>query len=480
MNTFCKLSIASSFVLISTVLSAASGPHYSTACMNCSAYMSGGEKYTSKAPKYIPASFAKKKPLTSIPSTNLASVITSSELGLVNTYAPDDLLQQFPGINEEVALLLQRQAFTNKTGYNFDKPTLELSGGLEGNIAYTDHTSNNNASTKDQNLTLGTAELDTQYIVNDYASGYTSFAYNNEPISSNNRSPQSDLYLKRAFIMFGNLNDSPLYMSVGKMFVPFGSYSSAMVTTPVTEAVGRILSPTAAIGVYYHGLNLVGFAYSGSKTSGNKKFDVQGGARFGIHRKTSKGDFALNVSYVTNIADSQGMQSNGIPTIATTANQRFQGFAQGTNGNQLSSAVPGFDVALKSSFSHFSFIGEYMMAANAFNSSDLTFNATGAKPQAMQGEIDINWTMFNRPFTIGAFMGQTKEALALNLPKQSYGAVISTSLVKDTNEAIEFRQDKNYGTTDTATGRGQGAGAGPISGIGKSNSTITARIGIYF
>ena len=77
-------------------------------------------------------------------------------------------------------------------------------------------------------------------------------------------------------------------------------------------------------------------------------------------------------------------------------------------------------------------------------------------------------------------MGQTKEALALNLPKQSYGAVISTSLVKDTNEAIEFRQDKNYGTADTATGRGQGTAAGAISGIGKSNSTITARIGIYF
>ena len=476
MKTVGKVCLTSALTIITSSVLAAKAPYYSTDCMKCDGYIGSVKKYKTPAPKYLPRDYKHKSGYKHTSLVNhkkpakLDSVVTSSELGINETFTPDNLLSQQPAINEELALLQQRQAFTEATGYNFTKPTLEISGGLEGNLAYADK---DGVVGRDQNLTLGMAELDTQYIVNNFSSGYLSFAYNDAPNSDNDRSPKSTLYLKRAFILFGNLNSSPVYMSIGKMFVPFGNYSSSMVSTPLTQSAGRILSPSASLGLYYKGINLAGFTYSGSKTSGTKKVNLQGGARLAFSKEMTNGSFNVNASYVTNIADSQGMQDNG---LGSTTNQ-FNGFSQTSTGNNLVKNVPGWDVSLSTTYKHFTFMGEYLAAAEAFDVKDLSFNKQAAKPTAMHGEVDINWNMYHRPFTLGAFYGRTEQALGLNLPKQSFGVVLSSSLAKDTIEAIEVRQDKDYAKQDVASGRGA---TNDITATGNSHYTVSAKVGIYF
>ncbi len=77
----------------------------------------------------------------------------------------------------------------------------------------------------------------------------------------------------------------------------------------------------------------------------------------------------------------------------------------------------------------------------AFREQDLSFNGKGAKPQAVQGELDMTFTAFNRPSSIGFGYQWSKEALALNLPKQRWIGVFNISIWKDTVESIEYRHD---------------------------------------
>lgn len=475
MKTVGKVCLTSALTIITSSVLAAKAPYYSTDCMKCDGYIGSVKKYKTPSPKYLPRDYKHNsgyKHTGLLPHKapiKLNNVITSSKLGINETYSPANLLTMQPSINEELALLQQRQAFTKATGYDFTSPTLEIGGGLEGSFAYANQ---DNVVGRDQNLTLGMAEFDAQYIVNNFSNGYVSFAYNNMPKSSNDRSPKSTVYLKRAFISFGDLNSSPVYLSIGKMYVPFGNYSSAMVSTPLTQSAGRILSPSATLGLFYKGINLAGFTYSGSKTSDTKKVNLQGGARLGFSKKMTNGNFNVNASYVTNIADSQGMQDNGLGST-----NQFNGFSQTSTGNNLVKNVPGWDVGLSTTYKHFTFMGEYLAAAEAFDVKDLSFNKQAAKPTAMHGEVDINWNMYHRPFTLGAFYGRTEQALGLNLPKQSFGVVLSSSLAKDTIEAIEVRQDKDYAKQDVATGRGA---TNDITATGNSHYTVSAKVGIYF
>lgn len=140
--------------------------------------------------------------------------------------------------------------------------------------------------------------------------------------------------------------------------------------------------------------------------------------------------------------------------------------------------VGGFDVHGKLTCHQFTFVAEYLGAISRFNTADMLFNAKGAKPQALHAEVD-----YTLPFgekystTIGVAYGETWDALALNLPKNSYTTFISTSLLRDTIESIEYRHDTDYAAADTASGRGATTG---ITGTGRGRDSVTMQVGVYF
>lgn len=111
----------------------------------------------------------------------------------------------------------------------------------------------------------------------------------------------------------------------------------------------------------------------------------------------------------------------------------------------------------------------------------MSFNGQGARPQAAQAELGMTFMAFNRPASIGVGYQWTKEALALNLPKQRYIGVFNISIWKDTVESIEYRHDIDYGLTQFANGAAPpGLVNLPTLGTGKSADTVSAQIGVYF
>ncbi len=413
------------------------------------------------------------------------TVTTSPWFGANTAYDASDLLYEISSMNEDMTLLQHRQNLEqalSKVGDTLDNRALiEISGGVEGQVLYNDNfTGSDNGS-----VNLSTAELDVVPMVSTWANAFFSLDYDTSPASTGSRNPRGEVYLKRGFLTIGNLDRSPIYFSIGQMYAPYGRYSSALLTAPLTLSMMRILAPTVRLGFFYNGFYGALYGFDGDTNTGNN-FIREGGVNLGYKNTTSFGHVEGGLGYVTNIADSQGMQNNGL-SVNNNSNgvsTQFGGFGQTVRvnnqpGNNLSGSVAGADSHLEVGVGNWYFIGEYMTAVQRFAAQDMTFNFQGARPAAMHTEVDYTWHYDGKPWTLGAAYGQSWQGLALNLPQHSYWVLLSTSLWKDTVESIEYRHDSNYAVQ--AAGSVTGAQIGvPDVNVGGTRNLVTAQVGVYF
>jgi len=433
----------------------------------------------------------KQDPLRQLHYAN--TVMTSPFIGIRTTYLPFDLLYWQPTMNEDLLLLTERQKLQTLMKQHqlpFDRPLLEISGAVEtqayGSYGF-------NVPSTDQGINLSNVELAINAAVSEWATGYATFNFNNAPVSSGSRQPRGVIYVNRAFLTIGNLNVTPFYFTFGEMYPPYGRYSTGMISTPLTESVARIRSATALLGYYKDNLDLSVFAYSGNEVSTSGHADMQGGLQLGyVADLQHQNHFGFGVSAVSNIADSQGIQNNGISPFPAGSggapNQtNFSGFevnsqfGTSTTSNTLAHRVPAVDANAKLDWGNLTYIAEYVAAVDTFATSNMTFNNSGAEPQAVHAEIDYNTQLWSFPFIFGAAYGHSFQSLALNLPEQSFSAFINASFWKDTLAALEYRYDIDYSSTDRATGAGVPAGTGPgLSGTGRGRNSIIAQLGVYF
>ncbi|MBV54111.1 MAG: hypothetical protein CL816_08680 [Coxiellaceae bacterium] len=399
---------------------------------------------------------------------HIPSVITAPLFGDQSAQDGSDLLYGYSATNHDLQLLNAHQSFTNyltKKEVTNDRPVLVLGGAFEGNFIMNDES----AGSTDFNSSIGTAELETAAFINPWVSGFISLDYQNLPTVTGNRNPQNTIYLNMGYATIGNLDVSPFYLSMGKMYMPFGRYNTAMWSTPETASLAQIQDTATLLGYSKNGVYAEAFAYNTYQTS-NNAFSEEGGANLGYKNSDGSYPFEIGASYVSNMADSLGMRDTGYGDDVSTD---FEGFE--VNNVDLVHDVPGANVYGSVGIRQFTLIGEYFTATESFDQKDLSFNNEGATPKALQAELDYSFTAYNKPSLIGFLYGETWESLALNLPKESYNFVASTSVWRDTIQAVEYSYNKNYSTSDSATGDNLD---GPSAG-GHSN-VVTMVMGFYF
>ena len=415
------------------------------------------------------------------PWPHFVTVTTTPFMGQKTAYDGADLLYNLSSMNEDLSLLDQKKAIFDEMtaqGYELNRPILQLSGSVQGQAF-----SNGGFGTKTTDgISLSAAELDMNAIASSWATAFMAMDFNGAPVSTGNRAPNSTIYLGRGFATIGNLNVTPIYFTGGLMYVPFGRYANGMVNTPVTMSMNRILSPTALLGFSLNnGLNGSIYGFSGSQTSGSTDLFKQGGANLEFKQVfESTNNYSVGAGWVSNVADAQGQQNNG---ISTTGGQ-FGGFAvsqpaTNASNNNLVHAVNGFDGHGQVTVGNVSLIGEYLGAIDSYSAADLQYNGVGASPRSMHAEMDYILPFFAKKYgtTFGVAFGHTWEALALNLPQDKCSAFVNTSIWRETTESIEYDHQTDYASTAMATGRGATT---PILGTGKSSNTVTAQVGVYF
>lgn len=434
-------------------------------------------------PASISAAEVQPQPLLLLSKTPLylggTPVLISPYIGLRSDTDTEDLIVNLPSVNEDLRLLKQREEIAGlyeKAGFSVPtQPMVDLSGKVEAKVVGEKPYVGGRTS----DIDASAAELDIAAFVNSWATGFMAITYDDNPPSTvGRRIDNSRVYIDKAFLTIGNLIKSPWYVTAGQFYVPFGQYSSLMVSDPLTKLVGRVKARAVLFG-YNQKFNqnttinasIFGFKGDSGVNSSNRDNINNFGANVDYIFNYGKWSGDAAVSYIANMADANGMQKNG-----SNADGTFKGFARVDNEN-IKHKIPGLDVRGSLGYGDYMLLAEYVTAARKFAVENMTFNNSGAKPGAFHIEGVYNFIVWGKKSLIAIGYDQTQNALALLLPKQRYVTTLSTSLWEGTIQSLEYRHDINYGAGDQAKGQNISIDR---AGLGHTSDTVTLQVGIYF
>lgn len=370
-------------------------------------------------------------------------------------FGGSELVINIPTVREDTRILL-RQHQLEQEYHDLGIPTpplprVTLSGKLEGQVTY----GNTYPGSKDANVSFSGAELDTYIQGNSWISGY--MALDHDP----DWSPDGAyVFMNRAFITIGNLSRFPFYSSIGQIYIPFGRYSSLMISPPVTLGLGRTRACALSVG----------YQQTGDNTLHAEVYDYKGLVN-NLSRSDQKNQWGVDFGYAFNNFGRVNGEV-GASFISNLINSKMDEILHHT--------VQAVNFYGSLTIDPVVFIAEYVGALKSFDVTDVSFANQGARrPTAFHTEASYMFHTNSKPSSIGIGYGHTSQALALSLPQDRYSIFYNVNIWMDTNFALEYRHDVNYSRNSISTGIHL-TPSGIASDLGKSNNVVTAQFDLYF
>ena len=277
-------------------------------------------------------------------------------------------------------------------------------------------------------IALATVEFFVDTQPHEYLSTHVQFLYEDDG--------NENITLDEAFATLGNAEKFPLYMQAGKWAVPFGGFDTDLSSDPLTQSLGEVKEAAVLGGVAYEGMALEAYLYNGDTQKAGESDRID---QFGLAASYGgeAGDVAYNVGagYINNMADSDALTDT-----------------LGGNASAINKYVSGVDVHGDVSFSNITLRAGYMTALKSFQPGEVAFNGQGAKPAAWHVEAAYSMPILGHDTTFAATAQGTKEALALGLPEQRYGAAVTVGIVDHFSVTGEFLHDEDYSVSEGGTG----------------------------
>ncbi|NLD35341.1 MAG: LbtU family siderophore porin [Desulfatiglans sp.] len=270
---------------------------------------------------------------------------------------------------------------------------------------------------KNSDITLATVELGIDAEINKHVSGHVLLLWeedDTEPVD-----------LDEGYITLSGEDVLPLYLSAGKMYVPFGSFNSHFISDPITLEIGETRESAIRAGFANDLFDISISIFNGDieKISGDDRVKSWvANAIFTLPEDAVSGfGLSLGASYISNIAESDGLEGEVL-------------------AGAINDYVSGVGYFLNASVKERFFIGfEYVGARERFAPGDLSFdNGLAYKPRAYN--LEFAWAA-NDDLLMGIKYGKTKELGDL-LPERQYGCVLTYGLFKYTTVGIEYLSGK--------------------------------------
>jgi hypothetical protein len=308
-------------------------------------------------------------------------------------------------------------------------PVFATDVAISGLVEVEAGTVENYAGETSTDVVLAKAEMAVDAKLNDRVSASLVFLYEEDDMAFDG----ATFGLDEGYVAVQLNNASSLL--AGRMFVPFGSFDSYMISDPLTKQLGEtsetaIMLDMASGNVYG---SLYTFNGDSEETSAAPNNDT---LSFGANLGFANDNVTLGASYISNLADSNFLQNPGIP-------------------GSLNAAVAGYGVNLGWKMNNFSILAEYLAAAEEFTNGDMlgdggTFTvANREQPTARNVEFAFD----TGSATIALAYQMTEEALFMELPETATSIAVSFDLMEGARVGIEYISKEDYSVADGGTGQ---------------------------
>lgn len=248
--------------------------------------------------------------------------------------------------------------------------------------------------------------------------------------------------VNEAYFTIGDTAEFPVYLSAGRMFVPFGNFESGMVSDPLTLELGETQEAAILVGFAKGGLYGSVYAFNGDLDDTGENDNIENyGLNLGYAAESKNISYDFGIGWINHIGDTDGITGALHDAEVTGINDYVAGY--GIHGIVRSGS--------------FSLIGEYVAAREDFMPDDLAWRTGGARPGAYNLEVGYDFVAFGGRESHAAIAVQgTDEAAGLGLPEKKILAALSTTLYKNTLLAIEYSSADDYAVADGGTGNDGG------------------------
>ncbi len=286
----------------------------------------------------------------------------------------------------------------------------------------------NSSSTSD--ISLATAELDVDAAVNDNVDIHVALLYEEGDTDPPN--------IDEAYVRLHGGDELAAYLQAGRMYVPFGVFSSRFITDPVTLTLGETSDSAILLG---YDLAPFSFAVGGFQ---------------GAVKKAGKED-KVNVAVA---AVSYTLPDGAIPGVAATftgswlSNLATSDTLQGmtTTAGQVQEPAAGLGAALHLEVAGRFFLdAEYVGALDDFAATDFTFtDAANRRPRAWNVELATPLTERLEAALRYGGSDEAGTATTAFLPEEEYGLAFGYQLFANTSLTAEYLWQE---FTDTSKNR---------------------------
>lgn len=336
-------------------------------------------------------------------------------------------------IEEEVARAIEEKEKSRGPGIN---EFVSLSGIIEGDYKLGKDFQGDHSS----EFVLDTVDLILDIKVTDWATGKIVLEYDGTE-------GNEDLYIDEAHVTLGKTEDFPFFLTGGKIYAPFGEFTTNMIQDPLTQTLGEINGAGVIAGYEKNGFTASVFSYNGMN-DGSDPADADNdtingfGASLAYTYEQDEIGWHAAAAWVNNIAD------------ANNTSDYLESNADGTKPEvySLVDQVPGISLNFSGHYKAFSMNTEYISALDSFDVSELAYGATGAEPAAWNTELAYTTAIFDKKTVFAVGYQRSWEAVALELPEQRYIGAASFGIFDGTTLTFEYFHDKDYDLADGGTG----------------------------
>jgi len=283
-------------------------------------------------------------------------------------------------------------------------------------------------------ITLATVELGVDVDLVKHISGHVLLLWEEDDTEP--------MDVDEAYITLDGEDVLPLYLMAGKMYVPFGDYTSNMISDPLTLEVGETRESAVLVGFDINGLYGSVYAFNGDieEADDDDNHVDNFGASLGYAVENDTMTLDAGVSYINNLVDSDGL-GDGFDEAVAEADELGEVL-------ELDDYVGGFAAHFVAEFGNLNLIAEYVGAID-----DIEYRVDGVKVEedAIQSwnlEAGYTFVLLGNEMIVAAAYQGTDNAADF-LPESRYMVCIGAGIFDYTSLALEFAHDE-YETDDEA------------------------------